>query len=217
MLFFCVSSFCQGQSDASLVVTDTSTVIVSDSLAKAKPKKKKLGKRIKSYFKDGYPSPRKAVVLTAIFPGLGQIYNRKYWYLKLPVVYGAFGGLIYSISFNRSEYLFLKEQHRFMVDGLPEPASIFEGRVSANVLKNRRDQHDKWLQMSYIGIGLAYILTAAEAFTTAHLLSFDVDDDLTMRLKPSFDFIPQHGAVMGFGIQLKLGSKKKRTPKRFTY
>lgn len=211
-LYFFSTSISLGQSDST---SNVIPLITTDSLSKAKPKKKKLGKRIKNYFKEDYPSPRKAVVLTAILPGLGQIYNKKYWYLKLPVVYGAFGGLIYSIRFNRREYLFLKEQHRFLVDGLVCTTSIFEGRVSADVLKNTRDQHDKWLQMSYIGIGLAYILTAAEAYTTAHLLSFDIDDDLTLQLKPSMDFIPQHGTVLGFGVNLKFGNNKKITPKEF--
>ncbi|MFK8006203.1 MAG: DUF5683 domain-containing protein [Saprospiraceae bacterium] len=178
-------------------------------------KKKKKRNFIKRYFKDDYPSPKKAVVLTAIIPGLGQIYNKKYWYIKLPLVYGAFGGLIYSIQYNGSNYRNLKEQHRFLVDGLDCTTSIYEGIVTAEVLKNARDKFDKQLQFSYIGIGLAYILTAAEAYTTAHLLTFDVSDDLSMQFKPSFDVNPSSGMTIGFGVNFKIANNKKVIPKDF--
>lgn len=176
-------------------------------------KKKKKGNFIKRYFKEDYPSPKKAVVLTAIIPGLGQIYNKKHWYIKLPLVYGAFGGLIYSIQYNGRNYRDLKEQHRFMVDGLASTTSRFEGLVSPEVLKNARDQSDKQLQFSYIGIGLAYILTAAEAFTTAHLLTFDVSDDLSLQFKPSFEATPISGVAVGFGVNFNLEKKKNTLPK----
>ena len=178
-------------------------------------KKKKKGNFIKRYFQQDYPSPKKAVVLTAIIPGLGQIYNKKYWYLKLPIVYGAFGGLIYSIQYNGKNYRELKREHRYMVDGLDCTTSKFDGLVSAEVLKNARNKFDKQLQFSYIGIGLAYILTAAEAYTTAHLLTFDVSDDLSMQFKPSFDMNPSTGMTLGFGVNFKIGKNKKVTPKVF--
>lgn len=178
-------------------------------------KKKKKGNFIKRYFQKDYPSPKKAVVLTAIVPGLGQIYNKKHWYIKLPLVYGAFGGLIYSINYNGRNYRDLKEQHRFMVDGLDCTTSRLEGLVSAEVLKNARNKFDKQLQFSYIGIGIAYILTAAEAYTTAHLLTFDVSDDLSMQFKPSFDVNPSSGMTVGFGVNLKIGTNKKVIPQDF--
>ncbi len=200
----------QSDSTQSIVPLEKDTSALSSNTIS---KKKKKGNFITRYFKDDYPSPKKAVVLTAIIPGLGQIYNKKHWYIKLPIVYGAFGGLIYSIQFNGRNYRDLKEQHRFMVDGLDCTTSRFEGRVSAEVLKNARDQYDKNLQFSYIGIGLAYILTAAEAFTTAHLLTFDVSDDLSMQLKPSVEATPNLGMAVGFGVNFKLGNKKNSLPK----
>jgi len=216
LIFMLSTHFSFGQNDTIPVLENQ---IKTDSTAiplLGKNKKKKKGNRIKRFFKEDYPSPRKAVVLTAILPGLGQIYNKKHWYIKLPLIYGAFGGLIYSIDFNRTEYLFLKNEHKAMVDGLTCTTSIFEGRVTADVLKSARDRHDKWLQMSYIGIGLAYVLTAAEAYSTAHLLSFDVGDDLSLQLKPSMDIAPDGGTMLGFGVNLKFGRVKKPiSPKAF--
>lgn len=212
IIFLVQYSWSVAQSDSTQVTIplekSDSTSIISTK------KKKRKGNFVKRYFRQDYPSPKKAVVLTAIIPGLGQIYNKKHWYLKLPIVYGAFGGLIYSIQFNGRNYRDLEEQYRFMVDGLDCTTSRFEGIVTADVLRSARNSYSKNLQLSYIGIGLAYILTAAEAYTTAHLLTFDVSDDLSMRFKPSFDVNPSTGMTVGFGVNLQIGKNKKITPKK---
>jgi len=205
--------FAFGQSDSTQTVIVPEQVDSIQNLIATPTAKKKKGNFVSRYFKKDYPSPKKAVILTAILPGLGQVYNKKHWYFKLPIIYGAFGGLIYSISENRSRYLDLRREHRFIVDGLDCTTSIYEGLVTADVLKNARDQRWKWMQMSYIGIGLAYILTAAEAYSTAHLLSFDVSDDLSLQLKPSIDYSPVQGTILGFGINLKIGKTKTHQPK----
>ena len=177
------------------------------------PEKKEKSNFISRYFNEDYPSPKKAVVLTAIIPGLGQIYNKKHWYIKLPIIYGAFGGIIYSIQNNGRKYRGYEEQYRFQVDELDSTTSIYNGRVSDAVLRNKRDLYQKRLHLSYIGIGLAYILTAAEAYTTAHLLSFDVSDDLSMQFKPSFDVNPRLGMTAGVGVRFTIGKNKKIIPK----
>ena len=210
-LFFITLSFGQSDSTQSVIVSEQVDSI--ENLITTPNVTKKKGNFVSRYFKEDYPSPRKAVILTAILPGLGQIYNKKHWYLKLPIIYGAFGGLIYSLVDNRRTYILLEREYRHQVDGLECTVGIYDGLVSDDVLKNARDQRYKWMQMSYIGIGLAYILTAAEAYSTAHLLSFDVSDDLSLQLKPSVDFIPLQGTIMGFGINLKIGKQKTHKPK----
>jgi hypothetical protein len=213
MILFFQFNFSWAQSDS------TQTVIAlekGDSTSLSSPaisKKKKKGNFIKRYFQKDYPSPRKAVILTAIIPGLGQIYNKKHWYIKLPLVYGAFGGLIYSIDINTRKYKHFKAEYKLLASTDPAVNEQSIYRASKEVIKVQRDKHDKWKQMSYIGIGLAYILTAAEAYTTAHLLTFDVSDDLSMQFKPSFDVIPNSGMTAGFGVNFKIGQNKKIVPK----
>ncbi len=214
-LFQFTLGFSQSDSTKTVIVPEQMDSIQNLITTPTPSKKKKKGNFVSRYFKKDYPSPRKAVILTAILPGLGQIYNKKHWYIKLPLIYGAFGGLIYGITDNRKNYLELKREHRFMVDGLDCTTSIYEGLVSDTVLKNARDQRWKWMQMSYIGIGLAYILTAAEAYSTAHLLSFDVSDDLSLQFKPSIDFAPSQGTILGFGVNLQIGKNKIHQPKFF--
>lgn len=191
---------------------ETELVSLADSTQK--PKKQNFVKR---FFKEDYPSPRKAVILTAVIPGLGQIYNKKLWYIKLPLVYAAFGGLIYGIDYNTRNYNHFKAEYKLLAsdDATLNAESIYFDVVDKSVIKSQRDKHDKWKQMSYIGIGLAYILTAAEAYTTAHLLSFDVNDDLSLQLKPTFDIVPENGLVAGFGINFQIGKNNKTVPKSF--
>ena len=192
-----------------VITTNDSTQQIIENVSPTTPETTKKRRFIKRFLKDDYPSPRKAIILTGVFPGLGQIYNKKHWYLKLPVIYGAFGGLIYSISYNTRQFRHFRDEYKLLVG--EDPSLSIYSHVNPALVKNARDQHDKWNQMSYIGIGLAYILTAAEAYTTAHLLSFDVSDDLSMQFRPELDFLPEHGTVMGFGIRLKIGRPKPKT------
>jgi len=101
-----------------------------------------------------------------------------------------------------------------MVDELDETESEYDKLlINSEVVKNARDQNFKYFQLSCIGLGVAYLLTAAEAYTTAHLLSFDVSDDLSMQFKPSFDVNPSSGMTVGFGVNFIIGKNKKIIPK----
>ena len=67
------------------------------------------------------PNPTKAVLFSAVFPGLGQVYNRKYW--KLPIVYGGFMGCAYAISFNSRYYKDYSNAYLDFTDGDPNTNS----------------------------------------------------------------------------------------------
>ena len=96
LTFFLFASFIQGNTQDDLYTKiDSLPKVTADSV---KIKKKR---SLSNFLKKDYPSPKKAVLL-AIVPGMGQIYNKKYW--KLPLVYGALGGVIYAIRFNTNEY-----------------------------------------------------------------------------------------------------------------
>lgn len=155
-------------------------------------------------FKADYPNPKKAVLLSLMLPGTGQLYNKSYW--KMPLVYGALGGMILVVDFNQTRYrrfrdaLNLKRQdmeHEFTNTQLDD----------ANTLRNLRDTYDKRTQTSYIFTVIVYGLQAMEAFVDAHLKGFDVDDDLSIRIKPTFEptLLPDGFAPgMGIGIAIPL-------------
>lgn len=155
-------------------VVDSLSLPVADSTALKTP--------ILHWFKDAYPAPKKALLLS-IFPGGGQAYNKRWW--KIPIVYGALGGMVYLVDRNSTDYLFFKRAYRRKVRGLPHDLSGQGGLDSPTVLKTYRDQADKNTQLSYIGLIAVYGLAGVEAFVDAHLKSFDVSDDLSLKWGPN--------------------------------
>lgn len=143
-------------------------------------------------------SPHKASFYAAILPGLGQIYNKKYW--KLPLVYGGIAGVGYAIHFNSTHYKNYSRAYRDFVIRDPNNTSFLKyvppgvpiediyGKHSAwfqNALKNRKNYFRRYRDMSYIGMGLLYAAQIIDAAVDAHFFNFDVSDDLSLNLKPT--------------------------------
>ncbi len=137
-------------------------------------------------------SPRKAAIRSAILPGLGQIYNRKYW--KLPIVYAAIGIPAYLIYDNKRWY----DRSRFALavasnpgtlngDSLsrvhPELRAITEAKAT-NALRNYRNEFRKNMDYSILITLLFWGLNVIDATVDAHLKGFDVSDEISMRVKP---------------------------------
>lgn len=148
-----------------------------------------------------WPNPRKAA-MWAIIPGGGQVYNRRWW--KLPFVYGAFAGMGYLIDYNQSRYKRLRTALDLKRKGLEHE---FTGTSldDASTLRILRDQYDKRTQLSYIGTVLVYGLQAMEAFTDAHLRTFDISDDLSLQMRPSLEYQSVSGIpAPGVAVRLTL-------------
>ncbi|RYY19164.1 MAG: hypothetical protein EOO04_22570 [Chitinophagaceae bacterium] len=136
-------------------------------------------------------SPRKAAIRSALVPGLGQIYNRKYW--KLPLVYAAVGIPAYLIYYNKQWY----DRARYALSVAsnppidtptlmtvhPELRAITAAR-SVNSLRNYRDEFRKNMDYSILITILAWGLNVIDATVDAHLKDFDVSDEISMRVKP---------------------------------
>ncbi|MBR9921709.1 MAG: hypothetical protein GYB31_12795 [Bacteroidetes bacterium] len=146
-----------------------------------------------------YPKPKTALFLSLAVPGAGQVYSGKWW--KVPIVYGALGGLGYLIDFNTNEYLRLKVAYKRKLRGVPHEFSdtYLDDR---STLKDLRDQSDKNRQLSYIGFVVVYMLNGAEAFVSAHLAHFDVDDDISIRIEPTF-IHSGLGNTAGVGLKIR--------------
>ena len=151
---------------------------------------------------DSFPNPKRAL-MWSIIPGGGQIYNKKLAWVKLPLVYGALGTGVYFISFTTNEYRRFKLAYAQKVNNerITDPA--IPQTVEAARLKQIRDARFKQVQQAYILTTVGYLLAGIEAFTAAHLAHFDVKDDLSFRLKPSFEPVPMQGNAVGIGLQLK--------------
>ncbi len=156
---------------------------------------------------DSFPIPRVAA-LWSLLPGGGQIYNKKWAYIKVPIVYAALGTTVYLTVSNQKIYRKLKQADynlRNPVDPRNPQSGFSDIPNTTNVtkLRERRDAFYKSTQQMYILTGVTYLLAAAEAFTTAHLAHFDVSDDLSFRVKPSFEPVWSTGTAFGAGVQLK--------------
>ena len=170
------------------------------------PSVKKVVKDKKYSSLDSFPVPKKAA-MWSIIPGGGQIYNKKWAFIKVPIVYGALGTTIYLTSFNQKLYRkFKAADYNIRNSEKNNPQSGFSdipNNTSSTRLREIRDAYFKRTQQMYILTGITYLLAAAEAFTSAHLAHFDVNDDLTFQIKPSFEPISAAGNALGLGIQLK--------------
>jgi Family of unknown function (DUF5683) len=123
--------------------------------------------------------PRRATLLSAVLPGAGQIYNRKYW--KLPVLYGAAFAIGYYIKFNNDQYVLFRDSYINVKAGLPDH---YRGTYSKEQLVQLREYWRRNRDLLIIISGFTYLLNIADAAVDAHLSSFDVSDDLSMKYRP---------------------------------
>lgn len=150
-------------------------------------------------------APSKAAFYSAVFPGLGQIYNRRYW--KVPIVYGAIGAAIYGYTFNDRQYdrvrtAFKRRQAGFIDDEFYDPNGTGDGPlIGLDDLQNEQErfQRDRDLLL-LVSIAL-YALNIVDANVDAHLKQFNVDDDLSFDMQPFLDLdpitnSPNYGMVM---------------------
>ena len=137
-------------------------------------------------------NPRKALLYAAVVPGLGQIYNKKYW--KLPLVYGGFFGIGYAINFYQQNYKTYKVQLFYSLDnGYDEdtdtnpnkdtnPLGYTTGQLRTIVDKSRRER-DFWVIM----MGAMYILQMVDAHVDSHLKEFDLNPNLRVSIQPGVE------------------------------
>lgn len=128
-------------------------------------------------------SPLKATIMSAALPGLGQVYNGKWW--KVPIIYGGFGGLVYSAVANDLKCQTYKEAYLLRVDDDPNTVDQFAGRYSDANLRELVDFYQRNRDISLIFTGVLYALNIIDATVDAHLKDFDVSDDLSMSVRPT--------------------------------
>jgi hypothetical protein len=133
-----------------------------------------------------YHSAKKATIYSAILPGLGQAYNKKYW--KIPIIYAGFGTLAYFIGVNGTEYRKFRQAYNIVAIG--DTANFqnneYVVRYNANLtqLQEGRNYYRRNLELNYILVGLLYILNLIDASVDANLYNFDVSDDISLRFDP---------------------------------
>ena len=169
-------------------------------------------------------SPHRATIMAMILPGSGQIYNRQWW--KLPILYGGIGATVYGLSWNMKYY---KKYRTAFVDytaylnaleadpETPYPANsswdklMLPGKTAENYnasmqkrlqeqLKTKKDNYKRNRDLLYIVSGAIYAIQIIDATVFAHFYDFEINDDLSMNLRPSTGFSPVSGGTVGLTL-----------------
>jgi hypothetical protein len=145
-------------------------------------------------------APSKAAFYSAVFPGMGQIYNKKYW--KAPIVWGALAIPAYYYQINNSDYKRFRRAYKLRKNGLVDEFNI-NGQivVSTETLETAQEQLRENRDMSLLTGVILYILQIVEASVNAHLLQFNTDDNLSFR--PSIISNPIRFDAPTVGLRIK--------------
>lgn len=164
-----------------------------------------------------YHSPGKAALKSALIPGWGQLYNKKYY--KVPIVYALLGGAIYAVAWNNSNYskyndAFIEFKSYSALETAQEKkdykfkslGKVFDVKsVSADneewllgALKNKKTRYKRDRDFSIIVLAGVYFLNIIDATVDAHFFNYSISDDLSLKLEP---VIQNYAYSNNFGLK----------------
>ena len=147
-----------------------------------------------------FHSPKKATIMSAVIPGLGQAYNKKYW--KIPVLYSGFGVMYYIVNYNQTRYTKYRNAY---IESINSPADYpFMDKYTPDNLRTLSDAYHRDRDLSVIITSFVYILNIIDANVDAHLFKFDVSDNLSLSAQPSLYLSQNNTTFAGVSIKLKL-------------
>jgi hypothetical protein len=207
-LAFILPLFAAAQEKDSLIVKDSSgTITIGNKPDTSKPVKADSVTQKKH-------SPRKAAIRSAILPGLGQIYNKKYW--KLPLVYTAIG-IPVGLFINNKQW-YDRTRYALAVVSSPNPSTdslnavhaqlrpLVDQKAQGSILRYR-NEFRRNMDYSVLFTLLMWGLNIVDATVDAHLQGFNVSDDLSFRVMPAL--LP--GNVPGVTFAFTLGRNNAKT------
>ena len=127
-------------------------------------------------------SPKKASIYSAVIPGAGQFYTKKYW--KIPIIYA---GLITSANYiknNQDKYLLFKKTYINRLDGVnsDEYTNVYNNNELINLVEYHKRNRDVYILL----FSLTYLLNIVDASANAHLFNYNISEDIGLQLKPSY-------------------------------
>lgn len=140
------------------------------------------------------PNSNRATWLAMVFPGAGQIYNRKYW--KLPIVYGGFVGCAYALNWNNKMYKDYSQAYLDIMDDDPNTKS-YEDFLPLNssisgqeerfkeIFRKRKDIYRRQRDLSIFAFIGVYLLSVIDAYVDAELSDFDISKDIGLKVEPA--------------------------------
>lgn len=171
---------------------DTTTVLLDSALTQGAEE------TVEFQSMTGQNDPRKALLYSAIFPGSGQIYNKKYW--KVPIVWGGLGVLVYAVDFYNQGY----NQFRSELFGVLESGDTFSpSGYNESQLRTLTDAYRRQRDFFVVLTGMFYLLQMVDAHVDAHLKEFEINPRLKISLRPQIENSPLTGATSGLALTLR--------------
>lgn len=144
-------------------------------------------------------SPKKATLLSLALPGAGQVYNKKNWWWKVPVIYGGGAALVYGAQFYHENYVAFNNAYSYRIlNNVEENGDPRFDRYQTQTLAGIRSSYRQSRDQMLIGLALLYTLQVIDAAVEAHFFDFNITDDLSLNIQPSI--IPA-GTMASAGIQ----------------
>lgn len=163
------------------------------------------------------PTAKRAMWLSIVLPGAGQIYNHKYW--KLPIIYGGFVGCAYAMRWNNMMYHDYSKAYIDIMDGNPETHSYNEflhlgTKITSEnlsrwqeIFRQRKDRYRRWRDLSFFVMVGVYALSVIDAYVDASLSDFDISRDLSLHVVPCIIPANNQNARLGnsaLGLQCQI-------------
>jgi hypothetical protein len=150
-----------------------------------------------------FHSPTKATLYSVALPGLGQVYNKKYW--KVPIIYAGMGVSIYFAISNQTNYQKYKTAYINRTDNDESTVVIEElSDLTNDNLSSGVDYYKRNRDLSYIIAGLIYVLNIVDASVDAHLFTFPKNDNLSFNLQPTLQLTQNNHWAKGLSLVIKL-------------
>lgn len=141
-------------------------------------------------------NPKIATLRSAILPGWGQAYNKKYW--KIPIIYGALGTTAGIFLYNLKTYKLLRQAVIFRLDKDSSNDVLIDSRfrgLSTESIKTNRNLFRQNVDYSVLFFLVFWGLNVVDATVDAHLKAFNVSPDVTMKIKPGFNYVTNSAGI----------------------
>jgi hypothetical protein len=153
-------------------------------------------------------SPRKAAAYSAMLPGLGQAYNKKYW--KIPIVYAALGTCVGLFIYNRDEYLDARDAYRNKLDNDPTNDNQIREKfrpIDPESIRRYRNSVRQDVDYSVLAFVLLWGLNIVDAAVDGHLHSFDINENLSLHVNP---YLQPATGIGGMQLVLDFSRRKNK-------
>lgn len=144
-------------------------------------------------------APSRAAFYSAIVPGMGQVFNKKYW--KVPLVYAAIGVPLYFSIDNHKKYTEYRDEYKKRLRGIVNTDDPIFGRLDNDRIIEGQRFYQKNRDLSIIIVAGFYVLSIIDANVDAHLMQFNVNDNLS--IQPAFELNPQNFNNYQYAINLR--------------